>query len=98
MTDIKKPSFGVYLLVLLFPPGYFFSRKRTGAGIASLIMLAVSIPLFFFMGLGIFVWFANVIWAAWNLRFELMNVQVDAQAKAIAKEMASQMNEQKRNI
>jgi hypothetical protein len=96
MADVKKPSFGAYLLVLVFPPGYFFSRKRVGAGIASLIMLAISIPLFFFVGLGIIVWFANAIWAAWNLRFELMDVQVDAQAKAIAKEMATQTNEQNR--
>jgi hypothetical protein len=94
MADIKRPSFGAYLLVLLFPPGYFFSRKRMGAGIFSLIMLGVSIPLFFVVGIGIIVWFANAIWAAWNLRYELMNVQVDAQAKAIAKEMAAQMNEQ----
>lgn len=93
MASVKRPSFGAYLLVLIFPPGYFFSRKRVGAGIFSLILLIVSIPFFFLFGIGIFIWFANAIWAAWNLRYELMNVQITEQAKAIAKELASQKNE-----
>lgn len=93
MATVKRPSFGAYLLVLIFPPGYFFSRKRFGAGIFSLILLIVSIPFFFLFGIGIFIWLANAIWAAWNLRYELMNVQITEQAKAIAKELASQKNE-----
>ncbi len=93
MATVKRPSFGAYLLVLIFPPGYFFSRKRVSAGIFSLILLIVSIPFFFLFGIGIFIWLANAIWAAWNLRYELMNVQITEQAKAIAKELASQKNE-----
>lgn len=89
MTDVKKPTFGAYLLAIVFPPGYFFSRKRTGAGVISLILLIISIPLFLLGGFGIIVWFVDAIWAAWNLRFELMHVQVNAQAKAIAREMSN---------
>jgi hypothetical protein len=89
----NRPSFGAYLLCLFFPPGYFFSRKRKGAGIFSLIMLLVSIPLMFFV-IGFFVWFANAIWAAWSLRYELMDVHVNEQARAIAREMAAQTKEQ----
>lgn len=94
MTDVKNPTFGAYLLAIIFPPGYFFSRKRTGAGIISLILLLISLPLFMF-GVGIIVWLIDAIWAVWNLRYELTNVQVNAQAKAIAKEMAAQ-NDQER--
>ena len=93
MSTSKKPTFGSYLLVFIFPPGYFFSRKRIGAGIFSIILLLISIPLFFLFGIGIFIWLANAMWAAWNLRYELMNVQITEQAKAIAKELASQKNE-----
>lgn len=88
-TDIKRPSFGAYFLAVIFPPGYFFSRKRMGAGIISLILLIASIPFFVVFGIGIFIWLGNSIWAVWNLRYELMNVHVNAQARAIAKEMAA---------
>ena len=47
------------------------------------------------LGVGIFVWLIDSIWAVWNLRYELMNVHVNAQAQAIAKEMAAQ-NDQER--
>ncbi len=89
---IKRPSFGSYLLVFIFPPGYFFSRKRIAAGIFSLILLFVSIPFFLLFGIGIFIWFGNATWAAFNLRYELMNVHIKEQARAIAEEMASQRN------
>jgi hypothetical protein len=94
MADVKKPSFGAYLLAIIFPPGYFFSRKRTDAGIVSLVLLLISLPLLMLGGFGIIVWFVDAIWAAWNLRYELMNVQVNAQARAIAKELAAQKEEQ----
>lgn len=93
MSDIKRPSFGAYLLAFIFPPGYFFSRKRVGSGIFSIILLLLSIPLFFIFGLGIFIWLANAIWAIWNLRYELMNVHIQEQARAIASELNQQKTE-----
>lgn len=87
-TVAKKPSFGAYLLVFIFPPAYFFSRKRIGAGIFSLILFIVSIPLLFVF-VGIFLWFGNAMWAAWNLRYELMNYHITTQAQAIAEKMKS---------
>ncbi len=86
LTTATKPSFGAYLLVFIFPPAYFFSRKRTSAGIFSLILFIVSIPLLFVF-VGFFLWFGNAIWAAWNIRYELMNYQINAQAQAIAEKM-----------
>lgn len=85
-TVAKKPSFGAYLLVLIFPPAYFFSRKRTGAGIFSLILFIISIPLLFVV-VGFFIWFGNALWAAWSLRYEIMNYHISEQAKAIAEKM-----------
>ncbi len=87
MSTFKKPTFGSYLLVFIFPPGYFFSRKRIGAAIFSIILLLISIPLFFVFGIGIFIWLANAMWAAWNLRYELMNYHISTQAQAIAEKM-----------
>ena len=33
------------------------------------------------------------MWAAWSLRYELMNVHINEQARAIAKELAAQKTE-----
>lgn len=90
MPSVKRVSVGSYFLALIFPPAYFFSRKRTGAGIFSLILLLVAFPLFFLFGLGIFVWLANALWAMWNLRYEMMDDVINAQATAIAKAMKKQ--------
>ena len=84
MQNIKKPSFGAYLLVILLPPVYFFSRKRIVAGIVSTILLIISIP-FLFIGIGFVIWFINALWAGWSLRYELMNVQAQQIAESIAK-------------
>ena len=83
MATINRPSFGAYILVILFPPGYFLSRKRWIAAVVSAILLILSIPFFFVFGFGILIWFVNAMWAAWNLRYELMNVHINAQAQAI---------------
>ena len=88
MHNIKKTSFGAYLLVILFPPGYFFSRKRVGAGIFSSILLLISIPLLF-LGIGFFIGFANAAWAAWSLRYELMAVQAQQIAESIVQAKAA---------
>ncbi|MHB8173181.1 MAG: hypothetical protein ACYDFU_01820 [Nitrospirota bacterium] len=94
MPNVKRPSVGAYFIALIFPPGYFFSRKRTGAGIVSLIVFLASLPLMMVFGVGLFLWAADAIWAMWNLRYELMNVQVNEQARAIAREMAAQTKDE----
>lgn len=86
----KRPPFGVYLLSFLFPPGYFFLRKRPGAAVFSLIMFFVSVPLYFLFILpGFLLWFANAIWGGYSLRNEMMDVHIREQARAIADEMTS---------
>lgn len=82
----KRPSVMSYFCAILFPPGYFFSRKRMGSGIVSLIICLISIPLMFVF-VGLFIWIAMSIWAAWNLRYEIMNYHISEQAKAIAEKM-----------
>ena len=86
-TVVTKPSFGAYLLAFIFPPAFFFSRKRVGAGIFSLLLFFISLPLLFLFGIGIIFWFANAMWAMWSLRYEVMNYHINAQAQAIVEKM-----------
>jgi len=85
-TVTKKPSFGAYLIAFIFPPAYFFSRKRIGAGIFSLILFLASLPLLFVF-VGIILWFIDAAWAMWSLRYELMNYHINTQAQAIAEKI-----------
>lgn len=86
-SSVKRPSVLSYFNAILFPFFYFFSRKRIIAGIMSLIICVISVPLMFFF-IGFLIYFAMSIWATWNLRYELMNVHVSEQAQAIAEKMA----------
>ena len=86
--SVKKPSVMSYFLAIFLPPVYFFTRKRVVAGIVSSIICFISLPLMFLI-VGFFTWFAMSIWAAWDLRYELMEVHVTRQAQAIAEAMAS---------
>ena len=87
-TSNERPSVMSYFCAIVFPPGYFFSRKRMGAGIFSLIICLASIPLMFLV-VGFFSYFAMAIWATWNLRYEIMNYHINRQAQAIAEKMKS---------
>ncbi len=87
-SSFKRPSVISYFNAILLPFLYFFTRKRAIAGIVSLIICIISLPLMFFI-VGFFTYFAMSIWATWNLRYELMNVHVTEQAQAIAEQMAS---------
>ena len=77
---VQKPSFGAYILAVLIPPMYFFTRGRIAAGVISFIMLVIAIPFFLVFGLGIFIWFGNAMWAVWSLRYELVEAQAEIQA------------------
>jgi len=87
ITEVKRPTFFAYLLALFLPPLYFFSRKRIVAGIVSLILLVISIPLLFLFGIGFFVWLFDAAWAIWNLRHEMLEAHIQDQANRIAKAM-----------
>ncbi|MFZ3071624.1 MAG: zinc-ribbon domain-containing protein [Thermodesulfobacteriota bacterium] len=89
---IKRPGIGSYFLALFFPPGYFFSRKRVGAGIVSLLLCIVALPLLLVFGLGLFIWLPVAGWALWSLRYELMDVHIKEQAVAIAEAMKREAN------
>ncbi len=86
MNEVKKPTFFAYLLAFFLPPLYFFSRKRIGAGIISLILFIVSIPLLFFV-VGFFIWLFDAAWAIWNLKHEMLEAHIQDQAYRIAKAM-----------
>ncbi len=79
----KRPSFGTYLLALFLPPLFFITRKRYIAAIINLILCVVSIPFFFVFGSGIFLWLLCATWSMWNLKNEVMDNHIQAQAEAI---------------
>jgi len=62
------------------PVFYFFSRKRTTAGIVSLVICLVSIPFMFFI-IGILSYFAMSFWVCWCLRYELLQEYATMQIK-----------------
>lgn len=74
------------LLAILFPPGYFFVAGRPIAGLIHLIIWAISIPLFF-VGIGIFIYFAQVLFAVWDLRRHLMIEQATIMAEKMAEKL-----------
>jgi outer membrane protein assembly factor BamD (BamD/ComL family) len=83
-TSTKGPTVLSYFMALFIPFVYFFLRKRITAGIVSLVICIVSIPLMFFF-IGIFSYLAMSFWACWNLRYELMQEYTTMQAEAMAK-------------
>jgi outer membrane protein assembly factor BamD (BamD/ComL family) len=86
-TFTKGPTIISYFMAFLFPFFYFFSRKRTTAGIVSLVICLVSIPFMFFV-VGVISYFAMIFWAMWNLRYELMYEHVTLQAEVMARKLA----------
>lgn len=84
---VRKPSFMSYVIAIFAPFIYFMSRKRWFAGIICGLVCFISIPMMFLV-FGFFSYFAMSAWALWNLRYELMEVQVQQQAKAIARAMS----------
>jgi outer membrane protein assembly factor BamD (BamD/ComL family) len=85
-SSAKGISIISYFMSVFIPFVYFFSRKRTTAGIVSLVICLVSIP-FMFIFIGIFSYFAMSFWACWNLRYELMQEYATMQAEAMAKKL-----------
>jgi hypothetical protein len=79
----KAPGFGSYLLALILPFVYFFSRGRAGAGIVALILCFIALPLMFF-GVGIILWFIVCFWAIWGLREETANARLAQLGQSIA--------------
>lgn len=65
--EIKQPGFGSYLLALFLPFVYFFVNGRITAGIISVAVCAISIPLMFLV-VGFFLYGAMVFWAIWGIR------------------------------
>ena len=85
-SSSKGISIISYFMSVFLPFAYFFSRKRTTAGIVSLVICLVSIPLMFIF-IGIFSYFAMSFWACWSLRYELLQEYATMQAEAMAKKL-----------
>ena len=87
-TVAKRPSFLVYLIAIFFAPLYFFMRGRIAAGIVTLILFVVSIPLYFlFVFPGLIVWFICMAWACYNVKNEMTRANIAEQAVAIKNEL-----------
>lgn len=82
----KRPSFMAMLNAFFLPFVYFFSRKRTLAGIVSLIVCFISIPLMFFV-VGFLTYLLMSSWAIWGLQNEVREAHISEQAYAIAQAM-----------
>ena len=77
------------LLAIFLPPAYFFLAGRPFAGAIHLLFWLISIPLFFFFGLGIFIWFFQAMLAVWDLRRQLQMEQATAIAEKMAEKLVS---------
>jgi hypothetical protein len=83
----KVPGFGSYLLALILPFVYFFSRGRAGAGIMALILCFIALPLMFF-GVGFILWLIVCLWAIYGLREETASARLALLGQSIAQASA----------
>jgi TM2 domain-containing membrane protein YozV len=81
--EIKQPGFGSYLMALLVPFAYFFTRGRIAAGVISLAVCVISLPLMF-LGIGFFLYGAMVLWAIWGLRNDSLEAHAVRTGRATA--------------
>lgn len=78
------------ILAILFPPGYFFAVGPPLAGIIHLLIWCMSLVLLVF-GIGIFMYFVQVICAVWDMRQRMTQRFIQQQATAIADKMADKL-------
>lgn len=73
-----------WLLAVLLPPVYLFSRGRVGAGLLNGFFFLLSFPLLFIFGIGVLTWLFCVFHACYYLKGEWEEQQADRIANRAA--------------